>query len=260
MDENAVVLISRGSMFLVNNVRDKLTESGYYVMDAAPTVEELSEYRHEANNFILYLGDYIEECKNAIIFLKDSIIEDENNLYVIGSPDEINQFYKIAPKSCVRKALTRPLNVKDLIAVMEDDSLEADRKKTILAGVVMLGVAFGVASFLRANSPTLLMNCMFALAGIGWATINVNSFPMVVELCSGGDVGKYTGFYYTASMAAQVVTPMFSGYLMDRLGMTVLFPYATVFVALAFVTMLFVRHGDSRPVAARGLEALDVDD
>ncbi len=134
------------------------------------------------------------------------------------------------------------------------------RKKTILAGVVMLGVAFGVASFLRANSPTLLMNCMFALAGIGWATINVNSFPMVVELCSGGDVGKYTGFYYTASMAAQVVTPMFSGYLMDRLGMTVLFPYATVFVALAFVTMLFVRHGDSRPVAARGLEALDVDD
>ena len=124
----------------------------------------------------------------------------------------------------------------------------------------MLGVAFGVAAFLRSESPTMVMNAMFALAGIGWATINVNSFPMVVELCSGGDVGKYTGFYYTASMAAQVITPMFSGFLMDRMGMTVLFPYATIFVALAFVTMLFVRHGDSRPVAAKGLEALDVDD
>ena len=134
------------------------------------------------------------------------------------------------------------------------------RKKTILAGVVMLGVAFGVAAFMRADSPTMLMNLMFALAGIGWATINVNSFPMVVEMCSGADVGKYTGFYYTASMAAQVVTPMFSGFLMDKLGMTTLFPYATIFVALAFVTMLFVRHGDSKPIAAKGLEALDVDD
>ena len=132
------------------------------------------------------------------------------------------------------------------------------RKKTILAGVVMLTVAFGVAGFLTADSPSALMNAMFALAGIAWATINVNSFPMVVELASGGDVGKYTGFYYTASMAAQVATPMVSGLLMDKFGMHVLFPYAAVFTALAFVTMLFVKHGDSREVpkqtAAAGTE------
>jgi len=133
------------------------------------------------------------------------------------------------------------------------------RKKTILAGVVMLAVAFGTASFLRAGSNALLMNAMFALAGIAWATINVNSFPMVVEMCRGGDIGRYTGYYYTASMAAQTVTPYFSGMLMDKMGMTVLFPYATVFVALAFVTMLFVRHGDSKPEARKGLEALDND-
>ena len=131
------------------------------------------------------------------------------------------------------------------------------RKKTILAGVVMLTAAFTTASFMNAESPTMLMNAMFALAGIAWATINVNSFPMVVEMCSGGNVGKYTGFYYTASMAAQVATPMLSGLLMDRMGMHVLFPYAAVFTALAFVTMLFVRHGDSRPEAKWGLEALD---
>lgn len=134
------------------------------------------------------------------------------------------------------------------------------RKKTILGGVVMLATAFGVAAFLNSESPTMLMNAMFCLAGIGWATINVNSFPMVVEMCSGSDVGRYTGFYYTASMAAQVITPMFSGFLMDKVGMTVLFPYAALFVAGAFVTMLFVRHGDSRPIAAMGLEALDMDD
>ena len=126
------------------------------------------------------------------------------------------------------------------------------RKKTILAGVVMLTAAFTTASFMSAESPTMLMNAMFALAGIAWATINVNSFPMVVEMCSGGNVGKYTGFYYTASMAAQVATPMLSGLLMDRMGM-----HAAVFTALAFVTMLFVRHGDSKPEVKRGLEALD---
>lgn len=131
------------------------------------------------------------------------------------------------------------------------------RKKTILAGVIMLTAAFTTASFMSAESPTMLMNAMFALAGIAWATINVNSFPMVVEMCSGGNVGKYTGFYYTASMAAQVATPMLSGLLMDRMGMHVLFPYAAVFTALAFVTMLFVRHGDSKPEVKRGLEALD---
>lgn len=133
------------------------------------------------------------------------------------------------------------------------------RKKTILAGVVMLAASFLLASFLRAGSSALLMNAMFALAGIAWATINVNSFPMVVEMCRGGDIGRYTGYYYTASMAAQTVTPYFSGMLMDRMGMTVLFPYATAFVGLAFVTMLLVRHGDSKPQARRGLEALDND-
>jgi MFS family permease len=135
------------------------------------------------------------------------------------------------------------------------------RRKTILAGVVMLTSAFAIASFLRAGSSVLLMNVLFCLAGIGWATINVNSFPMVVEMCSGADIGKYTGYYYTASMAAQIVTPVLSGALMDLTGrMTILFPYAAIFAGAAFVTMFFVRHGDSKVEAKRGLEALDTED
>lgn len=139
-------------------------------------------------------------------------------------------------------------------------SSKIGRKKAILAGIVMLTAAFGIAAFLTESSPTLVMNIMFCLAGIGWATINVNSFPMVVEMSRGSDVGKYTGIYYTASMAAQTVTPMLSGLLMDKLGMRTLFPYAAVFVALAFVTMLFVMHGDNKPTAKTGLEAFDVED
>ena len=139
-------------------------------------------------------------------------------------------------------------------------SSKIGRRKAILIGVVILAATFLVAGFLRADSPVMLMNVMFALAGIGWATINVNSFPMVVELSKGSEVGKYTGYYYAASMAAQAVTPFLSGLFMDAMGFTSLFPYATVCVALAFITMLFVKHGDAKPIAKKGLEALDVDD
>ena len=126
------------------------------------------------------------------------------------------------------------------------------RKKSILIGVGLLTAAFGGAIFIDASSPDWLIYILFALAGIAWATINVNSFPMVVELAKGPNIGQYTGYYYTASMAAQVVTPILSGALMDAFGtMSVLFPYATIFVAMSFVTMLFVRHGDSRPEAPK---------
>ncbi len=135
------------------------------------------------------------------------------------------------------------------------------RKKSILIGIGMLTTAFTCACFITATSPAVLMYALFALAGIAWATINVNSFPMVVELSQGGSIGKFTGYYYTASMAAQIVTPLLSGAIMTAMGnMSILFPYGAVFVALSFVTMLFVKHGDSKPEQTGSkLEMLDVD-
>ena len=138
-------------------------------------------------------------------------------------------------------------------------SSKIGRKKAILAGVVILTSAFFIASFMRNGTPLIVMTLLFVMAGIGWATINVNSFPMVVELAKGGDVGKYTGFYYTASMAAQTLTPVLSGIVMDEWGITKLFPYATVFAGCAFITMLFVKHGDSIPEAKGILESLGED-
>ena len=122
------------------------------------------------------------------------------------------------------------------------------RKKSILAGVIMLALAFFSATFVTSQTPPIIMTIFFALAGIGWATINVNSFPMVVELAKSGNTGRYTGWYYTASMSAQVLTPVLSGLIMDLVGdMSPLFPYATACVLAEFVTMLFVKHGDSKP-------------
>ncbi|MBR3863618.1 MAG: MFS transporter [Clostridia bacterium] len=119
------------------------------------------------------------------------------------------------------------------------------RRKTILSGVALLTTAFGIITAFNAQTPTFAINLVFALGGIGWATINVNSFPMVVELAKGGNIGKYTGYYYTASMAAQIITPILSGAVMDLFGgMQPLFYYSTIFIALSFVTMFFVKHGD----------------
>ena len=133
------------------------------------------------------------------------------------------------------------------------------RKKTIMMGIVLLGSCFLAAGLY--NSYHFTMNIFFAIIGFAWAAIGVNSYPMVVEISTAGDVGKYTGYYYTFSMAAQVVTPILSGYLLEHVSYRTLFPYAVFFTILAFCTMCMVKHGDSKPVPKKSmLENLDVED
>ena len=133
------------------------------------------------------------------------------------------------------------------------------RKKTIMLGIVLLASCFLAASFM--NQYHWIMNIFFAIIGFAWAAIGVNSLPMVVEMSAVGDVGKYTGLYYTFSMAAQVVTPILSGFLLEHVSYRTLFPYAVIFAALAFVTMSQVKHGDSKPEQKKDvLENFDVED
>lgn len=195
----------------------------------------------------------------SLIFLLASIV-----LWFFGY-NAITSKYTVYAQNVLDKDATTTLllaNVAAIIAYLPVGMVASriGRKKTILAGVAMLFTAFLVGGFLTASSPNWLMTAMFILAGVAWATINVNSFPMVVEMCSGADVGKYTGFYYTASMAAQSLTPTISGIFMDKIAMTTLFPYATIFVGFAFFTMLMVRHGDSKVQSKKGLDAFDVED
>jgi MFS family permease len=137
------------------------------------------------------------------------------------------------------------------------------RKRTIMGGIVLLAVCFLLGYVLTTvyTSINLIMYIVFAIVGLAWAAINVNSLPMVVEMCKGSDIGKFTGYYYTASMSAQIVTPILAGTLMRHIDYRILFPYAALFVSLSFVTMVFVRHGDAKVEAKRGLEAFeDMDD
>ena len=133
------------------------------------------------------------------------------------------------------------------------------RKRTIMIGIIMLASCFLAGYFLTTafSSINAIMFVVFALVGFAWAAINVNSLPMVVEMCRGSDIGKFTGYYYTASMAAQVVTPILAGFLMRNISYKVLFPYAALFVIFSFITMTQVKHGDAAPEAKKGLEAFE---
>ncbi|NLU36916.1 MAG: SLC45 family MFS transporter [Clostridiales bacterium] len=133
------------------------------------------------------------------------------------------------------------------------------RKKTIIIGILMMSASYFCGFLFVKYSP--LINVVFAFTGFGWSAINVNSYPMVVEMSRSGDVGKYTGYYYTFSMAAQVFTPIFSGFLLEKISYRTLFPYAVVFSLLSLCTMLMVKHGDSRPPRRKSrLEEFDVAD
>ena len=135
-------------------------------------------------------------------------------------------------------------------------SSKLGRKKVILFGVILLAISWFAAFMFK--SPNAGIYVVFILVGIAWASINVNSYPMVVEMCKGSDIGKFTGYYYTFSMAAQVFTPILSGFFLEHVGYWTLFPYATLFSVIAFVTMLQVKHGDSKPEAPKkGVEAFE---
>jgi MFS family permease len=133
------------------------------------------------------------------------------------------------------------------------------RKKTIIAGIVLMTASYLCGALFTEYSS--LINVVFAFTGIGWAAINVNSYPMVVEMCKGSDIGKYTGLYYTFSMSAQILTPIVSGALLEYISYRTLFPYAVVFSVASLCTMLFVMHGDSRPMRKKDLiENFDTED
>lgn len=123
------------------------------------------------------------------------------------------------------------------------------RKKTIIIGIVVAALAFIPCFFMTPNTPAvkILFPLCFLLAGFGMVCVNVNTLPMVTELSKGSTVGKYTGYYYAFSMSAQAVTPAFAGIFMTSVSRSSVFIYASVFIALALVTTVFIKHGDNKP-------------
>jgi len=120
------------------------------------------------------------------------------------------------------------------------------RRRTIISGLVIFGTLLIANFFLR--HPTLIWPIM-AIGGMGWALVNINSLPMVVDIsASNADLGVYTGLYYIASQLAAVVGPTFNGYIVEWGGgdYNLIFVVTPAFFALAILCMLGVTKGEAK--------------
>ncbi|MEJ5257363.1 MAG: SLC45 family MFS transporter [Fervidobacterium sp.] len=123
------------------------------------------------------------------------------------------------------------------------------RKKTMTIGlIVVLAILVGVfVSSLVIEDPGLLTKVffvLFALGGFGWAMVNVNSLPTIVDMTVEEKVGGYTGLYYFFSMAANIIAPPLAGFFIDKIGYNTLIAFTITFFVLATITLQFVKRGD----------------
>lgn len=214
-----------------------------------------SRFKEETNEKEEVYTGMSPEVKASFIFIMTSIV-----LWFMAYNAATTKFSDYAG-NVLDMGFTMPLLVAQGVAIIffipiGIISSKVGRKKTIMVGISILFFAFVLGSIATAKTAMLIYVTM-GLAGIGWASINVNSYPMVVEMSRGHNIGKFTGYYYTASMAAQIATPIISGLLMDFIGRRVLFIYSALFCVLAFLTMIKVRHGDSKPIAVKSIEAYE---
>ena len=120
----------------------------------------------------------------------------------------------------------------------------------------------GSGGFGEYTFPALLF-AVWVIKGFGMALVHNCSFPMVVELCSSKKIGRFTGFYYTASMSAQTITPVLLGLVLNAtMAWRALPVYAAILTALSFtVFTALVKNIKARKVEnAHGLEALGGED
>ena len=161
---------------------------------------------------------------------------------------------------------TVALTVASLITFIPAGKLvsKIGRKWSIVLGLGLMIISLGgcfICSQTSLKTNLIVYILLFVISGVGWAFINISSYPMVVEMSDKNSVGKYTGLYYTSSMLAQSITPICVGFLMDALGYESLFAYATGFMILALIVFVFIKN-THKPLDDKksGFENFDIGD
>lgn len=243
-------------LVLVLTIREKKIAAQVAAEEAMESIEEKAEKTEEKKGTVL-----APEVKRSMIFMLASIF-----LWFTAYNAVTTAFsrYTTVVWELESGGFADCLMVATVAAIISyipigQISSRFGRKKTIMGGVVLMAACYFAAIFVTEYTPVI--NVAFALIGVAWAAINVNSYPMIVAMSEGADIGKFTGTYYTFSMAAQIMTPILSGFLLEHVSYRTLFPYAMIFSLLAFLTMTQVKHGDVKPAKkASLLENFDVDD
>ena len=191
----------------------------------------------------------------------ETVYDDSKEINIILSP-----LYVKNSGTGIASTGTIILTVSSVItfAVAGYFAVKFGRKSCVLVGVGMLALGCLLIYLLGVGSkPGALIYLYFVILGIGWALINVNSYPMMVEMSSSGNIGKYTGYYYTASMLAQSFTPILMGAIIafvPSITLRHLFLYSTIMAVLAFIVIFMFKENKNKKIDAKiGLGALDQD-
>lgn len=125
---------------------------------------------------------------------------------------------------------------------------------------VIFGFSLAVISYLlvaifvrkESDASTIIFMVCYMVSGFGLIFANVNTLPMVLEVSSPEDIGKFTGIYYIATMSAQTLGPIFGGLVMDYVkNSNAVFVFSAICVAIGAVMMLFVKHGEAPDYVAK---------
>ncbi len=145
------------------------------------------------------------------------------------------------------------------------------RKWTIIGGLSLTLTAyliwaifnFTLDHFAQGSGEfPLFLYFIWFFKGFGMSLVHVNSYPMVVELCNSKKIGRYTGYYYAASMAAQTITPIALGALMliPNFTFSILPIYAFICLAGALAVFFFIKNVKTLKTSfKKGLESMDND-
>lgn len=121
-------------------------------------------------------------------------------------------------------------------------SLKIGRKKVALG----TGVLMAACPVLIWVAPgfTPLLYLVFLAMGVALGAVDLCVYTMIVENTDANNVGRYSGYYYTVSMAAQVATPILSGMVMD-VAPGQLFGYITAMGVAMVACIALTKHGDT---------------
>lgn len=233
----------------------------YFKVDEVKLLKENKEAIEYGEKYSQSLENVSEErplskkdFKNLIIiliaiffwFMSFNAIETFNSLFC----------QKILNDSGIHGTFTIILTVSSIISfiVLSPLADKIGRKASILIGLLGLIIGLTIIAILAYFTPVeSIINWVWAiyvctiLIGFSWALVNINSYPMIVEMANKNNIGKFTGYYYSASMIAQTLTPILIGIIMslNDSGLRLLYVYSAFMMILATVVFLFVKERKS---------------
>ncbi|MBO4572960.1 MAG: MFS transporter [Clostridia bacterium] len=261
----ASVLMVVSAMFLFFNIKEnKIAEE---VKDEMARGEEVSEAADKisvddespmtkANRIMLYLILGAE----FFWFMADNGVSTFLNNYII---------YGLNGNSASTSLLTIIGGVGSVLGFVFGGTIaeKITRKYTVISGLSLALVSYIVwiimtfaVGFGGTTLPMWLIILWF-VKGFGMSLVHVNSYPMVVELCSSKKIGAFTGYYYASSMAAQTITPILLGTLLlvPDFDWFLLPIYAGICIAVSVTVFFFIKNAKGKTEFKKGLEALDND-